>query len=203
MNTAEDPETRIADLERSASFPAGAGAPPDAPATGMRLGWIVLGLLIAGLVVGGVMILADRSGRPVAGRPTTPPVAAGDGPTIGPTRTASATPAPDSPTPPRPRPAPTGAPTPKAGGPISVSGVESRRTIDCADGVLSVNISGVKNTVVLTGRCARVEVSGIENRVTIEEAGAIDVSGLNNVVRFASGTPELSKSGIGNTLERG
>lgn len=64
-------------------------------------------------------------------------------------------------------------------------------------------ISGVDNTVVLTGRCARVEVSGIENRVSIEEAAEIVVSGLNNEVRFRSGTPELNKSGLGNTVERG
>ncbi|MCB9411224.1 MAG: DUF3060 domain-containing protein, partial [Mycolicibacterium sp.] len=57
-------------------------------------------------------------------------------------------------------------------------------------------------TVVLTGRCTRVEVSGIENRVNIGEAAAIVVSGLNNEVRFRSGTPELTKSGVGNTLER-
>ena len=63
-------------------------------------------------------------------------------------------------------------------------------------------ISGVDNTVMLTGLCARVEVSGIENRVNIEEATAIVVSGLNNQVRFLSGTPELTKSGVGNTLER-
>jgi hypothetical protein len=56
---------------------------------------------------------------------------------------------------------------------------------------------------VLTGRCSRVDVSGIENVVTIDEAGVIEVSGLNNKVTFRSGTPELRKSGIGNSLERG
>jgi hypothetical protein len=79
--------------------------------------------------------------------------------------------------------------------------VGADRTVACTDG--DVMISGVDNTVALTGRCARVEVSGIENRVSIEEAAAIVVSGLDNEVRFRSGTPELTKSGPGNTLERG
>ena len=82
-----------------------------------------------------------------------------------------------------------------------MAGLDTRKTIACADNI--VTISGVSNTVVLTGRCDRVDVSGIDNVVTLEEAGAIVVSGLNNKVTFHSGTPELSKSGIGNTLERG
>jgi len=108
---------------------------------------------------------------------------------------ATVTPVPAVPT----APAPSGQ-APSAGQPITVSGVGADRTVACTGNV--VMISGVDNTVVLTGRCTRVEVSGIENRVNIGEAAAIVVSGLNNEVRFRSGTPELTKSGVGNTLER-
>ena len=41
-------------------------------------------------------------------------------------------------------------------------------------------ISGVDNTVVLTGRCTRVEVPESRIEVNIGEAAAIVVSGLNN-----------------------
>lgn len=205
MNPDQDPETRIADLERSLSTPpAVEAAPAVSRGPGARLGWAVLGLLVAALVVGGGMILAERNGRPVAGRATTPPVAAGD---VGTTTRAPAvpgTPTSASLAPTRtPAGVPPAVPAPGDGGPVSVNGVETQRTIDCADGAFGVSISGVKNTVEVTGRCTRVDVSGIENRVRINEAGTIEVSGLNNDVRFRSGTPELSKSGIGNTLERG
>ena len=77
----------------------------------------------------------------------------------------------------------------------------NQRTLACNDSVVS--ISGVDNTVVLTGRCNRVDVSGVQNTVTIDDAGSIDVSGLNNRVIFHFGTPELSQSGFDNTIQRG
>lgn len=204
MTSEQDPERRIADLERSLSVPDAAGATPPAGAgTGMRFGWIVLGLLIVALVVSGAVMAADRLNRPVTGRPTSAAVAGGSD-------IATASP-PGSPGAPAPAPSavpsatvpPAGTPgaSPPPGGSISVAGLDTQKRIACDDS--AVSISGVNNTVVLTGRCNRVDVSGIENVVTIDESGAIVVSGLNNKVTFRSGTPELSKSGIGNTLERG
>ncbi|MCB1263335.1 MAG: DUF3060 domain-containing protein [Mycobacterium sp.] len=181
----EDPEARIAGLERSLSASAAhVETPPTAIRSGLRLGWVLLAVLVTGLVISGGVMLVDHRTRTVAGWPTgeqTPEVVA---------------PAPEIPTAPAPS-----RPAPPTGEPITVSGVGGDRTVACTDG--DVMISGVDNTVVLTGRCARVEVSGIENRVSIEEAAEIVVSGLNNEVRFRSGTPELNKSGLGNTVERG
>ncbi len=193
MTPEQDPEDRIAKLERSPSVPDPAGAHATT-GTGMRVGWIVLGLLVVGLAVSGGVMVADRLNRPVAGRATSA-VDPGDGEH---TSTRSfVPPAPVPPTAPTTDTPPAGTP----GGPVSVAGLDTQKTITCVDNVIS--ISGVKNTVVLTGRCSRVDVSGIENVVTIDEAGIIEVSGLNNTVTFRSGTPELRKSGIGNTLERG
>lgn len=199
MTPDQDPEQRIADLERSLSVPHADGATPAPGAgAGLRVGWTVLGLLIVGLAVSGGVMVADRLDRPVAGRPTTPVAADSD-------RDVAAGFPTGAPVPPAPAPpvAPTTAPgaSAPAGAPIRVAGLDTRQTIACADNIVS--ISGVSNTVVLTGRCDRVDVSGIENVVTVADAGAIVVSGLNNRVTFLSGTPELSKSGIGNTLERG
>ena len=205
MSSDGDPERRIAELER----PLSAGTPIEAPPlseprrTGMRVGWIVLGLLILGLIVGGIAIVSDRlaaGGRPVADTPTGSPIVGGGGvvsdpsavPPVSPSATAA------------PKPSPTSTATvssPPPGGLLTVAGVGNQRTLACNDSVVS--ISGVDNTVVLTGRCNRVDVSGVQNTVTIDDAGSIDVSGLNNRVIFHFGTPELSQSGFDNTIQRG
>jgi hypothetical protein len=205
MTPQPDPEQRIAELERSLSVPeAGVTTPARGAGTGIRLGWIVLGLLIVGLAVSGGVMVADRLNRPVAGRPTSPSaVGASQDGTAGFPKGAPVPPPSAPSAAPTTVPPPVGAPGAAAApdGPISVAGLDARKTIACTDNI--VTISGVSNTVVLTGRCDRVDVSGIDNVVTLEAAGAIVVSGLNNPVTFRSGTPELSKSGIGNTLERG
>lgn len=215
MTHPDDAEGRIADLERQLSNTAAASeAPPigEAPRTGLRLGWLVLALMVAALVVSGIM-LAGRltgGGRPVAGTPTTPGFSGGGGTFTTPTpstarpsttRPSSQSPsAPDNPT--------FGTPTSETptfrtpgGDTISVSGVGRNESIDCDGRVATV--SGVDNQVVLTGHCARVDVSGVRNTVTVDESDAIVVSGMDNTVTYHSGNPELSKSGLDNTLDRG
>ena len=143
----------------------------------MRVGWAVLGLLTLALVVGGGVILADNAHRTVVGAPVsewTPT------PTVAPVPTGTGT-----------------APVPPTG-PVGVAGVGTRQELFC-DGN-AVTVSGVDNTVIITGRCTRVDVSGVDNSVTLDESWVIAVSGLNNTVTYRSGTPELSKSGIGNTV---
>lgn len=190
----DDPEERIAELEqpliRSAAeseFPAA-----TAPRVGLRLGWALLGLMIIGLIVAGAAIFSGRVSGPVPGRPTTPAVADGRDP-VAETSSATRLPIPSSST----QAAPSG---PQAGTAVSVAGVGGKRTLECTNN--QVSVSGVNNEVVLTGHCSRVDVSGVENTVTINTADAIVVSGLNNRVTFRSGTPELTNSGIGNTLAR-
>ncbi|MCW1958617.1 MAG: DUF3060 domain-containing protein [Mycobacterium sp.] len=152
---------------------------------GRRIGWLVFALLVIVLAVSGWLIAADRLNQPLAGRPTTPPMLGGSGP-IDATVTTPAVP-------------PRATARPSDGN--TVSGVDNVRTITCVDNTASV--SGVHNTVTVHGHCNRVEVSGVENTVTIDDADAIEVSGIGNRVRFLSGTPELTDSGIDNTLERG
>jgi hypothetical protein len=197
----QDPEQRIADLERPLlQSAARTELPSDRARVGLRLGWIALALLVIGLIVGAGVILAGRGGSPVSGRPTTPPMIGGGGtvaerPT---TPTVSPPAAPTEAAPPLGSPGGVTTVSPPPGEAVSVSGVGNARTIVCADSAVSV--SGVDNKVVLTGHCSRVEVSGVTNTVTIEEADAIIVSGLNNAVTFRSGAPELTNSGLGNTL---
>lgn len=84
---------------------------------------------------------------------------------------------------------------------VSIAGMGNDKTLACNDNVVS--ISGFENTIVLTGRCQSVSVSGKDNVVTVDEAGVIGVSGFDNRVVFHVGEPEVTKSGFGNTVDRG
>lgn len=194
----EDPEERIAELERPLLQSAAESEfPSTAPRTGLRLGWALLGLMIVGLIVAGGAVFGGRLGGSVSGRPTTPAMVGGGGPVAA---IPSAPTVPTAPTVAVP-PLPTGAPSLSPGAAVSVSGVGAKRTIECAGN--DVSVSGVDNEVVLTGHCRRVDVSGVTNIVTIDTADAIDVSGMNNRVTFRSGTPDLTNSGLDNTLAPG
>lgn len=92
-------------------------------------------------------------------------------------------------------------PAPPAGTNVSISGIGEDKAFACDDHLVS--ISGVENTVVITGRCASVSVSGIDNVVTVDAAAQIGVSGFDNRIVYREGEPEVTRSGTGNTVERG
>ena len=82
-----------------------------------------------------------------------------------------------------------------------MTGIGSDRTVLCNDNILI--ISGANNTVAVTGHCTAVTVSGFENVVTAESTGEITVSGFENRVTYRTGSPVISQSGSGNTIEQG
>jgi hypothetical protein len=217
MNPEDDPEKRIQQLERplteqahtselGTAVPAGSWSPPPPPpppyygppmpppsvsssTPGLRIGWIVFVLLILGLTVGGGAILITNhvnAGRTSPGLPT---ISGGGG---------TFTPAP-RPTPPS-KSAATVAP-PASGGNLSVSGVNENKRLVCNDSV--VTISGMDNTVVIAGHCKRVQVSGMNNVVTLDAADTIEASGMDNKVTYRGGSPTVDKSGFSNTVEQG
>ena len=83
---------------------------------------------------------------------------------------------------------------------VSIAGVEKNKTIACNDGY--VNVSGVRNTVNITGHCVNVTVSGMNNIVTVDIADAISASGFDNRVTYHSGSPQID-SGESNVIEQG
>ena len=83
---------------------------------------------------------------------------------------------------------------------VTVSGIDSNRTIACNDG--SVTISGIRNTVNITGHCVDVSVSGMNNVVTVDIADVIGVSGFDNRVTYHSGSPQIDASDS-NVVEQG
>lgn len=83
---------------------------------------------------------------------------------------------------------------------LSVSGMGENRTLEC--NLNSVSISGMGNTVTITGHCTTVTVSGMQNKVTLDAADQITASGVNNVVTYHSGSPDINNAGT-NTVEQG
>jgi hypothetical protein len=92
-------------------------------------------------------------------------------------------------------------PLPPLGGQLSVSGISENKTIACNDS--AVTVSGISNTIVIVGHCASLTVSGMKNSVTVDAADSIEASGINNQVTFHSGSPQVSNSGEGNTVNQG
>jgi hypothetical protein len=83
---------------------------------------------------------------------------------------------------------------------LSVSGMGENKTLECNDN--RVSISGVSNTVTITGHCTTVTVSGVQNKVTLNTSDQISASGLDNVVTYHSGSPDVNNSG-NNVVQQG
>jgi serine/threonine protein kinase, bacterial len=93
-------------------------------------------------------------------------------------------------------------PTPATPTPISVSGIGQDRTLACDAGG-TIEVSGIENKVTITGHCAKVTISGQQNTVIIDSTDAIDASGIDNVVTYHSGNPTIDHSGIDVTVQQG
>jgi hypothetical protein len=92
---------------------------------------------------------------------------------------------------------PTAAPP---GGQLSVSGMGANKTLECNNN--HVSISGMGNTVTITGHCTTITVSGMQNNVTLDTSDQIIASGVNNVVTYHSGSPDINNAG-NNTVQQG
>jgi hypothetical protein len=230
MNSQDDPEARIRDLERPLAdraqsselgtqpYPvAGTYPPPPPPMHDMpyppvpppspypspsRTGVIVLVSTVLALLVFGIGVAIHFANMgPRDGAVTAGrPVAGGGGPLDEP---ADVPPTGDAPVvilPGGPPSSDEAVLQAPANGPFSVAGVEGNKRVACNDSVISV--SGVSNKVTITGHCVSVTVSGVENQVTIENADKISASGFENRVVFQSGDPQIDSFGD-NIVERG
>ena len=65
-----------------------------------------------------------------------------------------------------------------------------------------MNISGIRNTVNITGHCVKVTVSGMNNIITVDNADAIGASGFDNRITFHSGEPQIDSTDS-NIVEQG
>lgn len=232
MAANEDPEDRIRELERpladaarasemGSAQPAGqgyppgpTGPPPPAPTpwsygppfpgpppqrpSGNRMWWILGSFIAIGTLAlaGGIAAFAAHQISGVKSFITSPPTAS---------RTFGAPPAiPFNPGPSGAQvqpPTPSTSPVSPPGAELSVAGINENRTIACNDNI--VNVSGVSNTVVITGHCTSLSVSGVKNAITIEAVDSIEASGFDNKVTYHSGTPKIDNSGDSNVVQQG
>lgn len=79
------------------------------------------------------------------------------------------------------------------GGSLIVNESNKTKTIECNDGRLTLN--GKNLTVTVTGHCANLFVNGSNHQVTVDSADAIQVNGMNSIVVYRSGQPQISKNG--------
>lgn len=231
MNSQDDPEERIRELERPladtarasesgqaqppGAYPYSSGpaappppspwiyaGPPPRSSSGNRVWW-VLGTFI----VIGFLALAGGIAAFAAHQLSGVRSIISSPPTISgtflPPSSRSSTPS-RSPGPSSTRPrasAPSTSPAPPAGGRLSVAGINENRTITCNDNI--VDVSGVSNTVVITGHCTSLTVSGVQNAVTVDAVDAVDASGFDNTITYHSGNPKISNAGGANVVQRG
>ncbi|MGA8543668.1 MAG: DUF3060 domain-containing protein [Mycobacterium sp.] len=96
---------------------------------------------------------------------------------------------------------PSSAPTAPAGATLTISGIKENRTIACNNS--AVNVSGISNKVVITGHCASLNVSGVQNSIIVDAVDSIDASGFNNQITYHAGSPAIENFGGQNVVQQG
>lgn len=86
-------------------------------------------------------------------------------------------------------------------GTLQVNGTGTAKTIPCHGGYLSV--SGRLNTIIVTGHCTSLSVSGDGNRVAVDSADAVSAAGTDNAVTYHWGAPKIVNTGTTNTVRQG
>jgi DUF3060 family protein len=76
-----------------------------------------------------------------------------------------------------------------------------KTTMKCNDGHLTID--GDSNTMTITGHCASLTVAGQQNHITVDASDTIDVNGINNVIIYHSGAPLTANTGTGNSVQQG
>jgi hypothetical protein len=87
------------------------------------------------------------------------------------------------------------------GGSVSVGGNNETKTIECNDG--SVSLSGNNGNFTVTGHCATVNVSGNNTHATIDWTDVIVAGGINTVTIYHKGEPKVTKGGINVSVSQG
>ena len=104
------------------------------------------------------------------------------------------------------------------GGNETFTGSNETDVVTCNGG--DVSVTGGSSNVIVTGHCATVSVAGhnnqvridttdtvhvdgTSNNVRIDSAGTINTSGSNNTVAYDSGAPHITDTGSSNDIHRG
>lgn len=84
---------------------------------------------------------------------------------------------------------------------LNITVVADSYTEDCEGRDVNVGASGAE--VILHGDCGDVQVAGSDLTVHVGSAAHINVTGANNTVYYASGSPETTDIGTGNQIAQG
>jgi hypothetical protein len=79
------------------------------------------------------------------------------------------------------------------GGTAKLNDMRTTDTVYCNDGHLTVG--GSTMTYTIHGHCASLNVSGIDNVITVDSVDTISLSGIGNHVTYRSGQPKMTGSG--------
>jgi hypothetical protein len=96
---------------------------------------------------------------------------------------------------------PAAAPLPPAGGELSANGINENQTLTCNDS--TVRVSGISNKIVIKGHCASLDVSGVQNVVTVDAVDSVEVSGFTNQITYHGSSPNIENSGEQNVVKQG
>jgi len=158
--------------------------------------WLILASVLLPVVIGIVgIVLANNARHQISRSLSTLPSVPSfypNSPTSNVTQTpgAIATPSPAAP-----------APLPPAGGELSANGINENQTLTCNDS--KVRVSGISNKIVIKGHCASLDVSGVQNVVTVDAVDSIEVSGFTNQITYHGGSPNIDNSGEQNVAKQG
>jgi Protein of unknown function (DUF3060) len=84
---------------------------------------------------------------------------------------------------------------------LIVNGANESRSIVCDMNDVTINGSG--NRVDINGHCRSVIVFGSDNHVSVDTSDAITANGIENLVTFRAGAPQISSGGISNVVRPG
>jgi Protein of unknown function (DUF3060) len=76
-----------------------------------------------------------------------------------------------------------------------------QQTVVCNDGNLHADGDG--GTFTVTGHCLTLTVTGDNIHVTVDSADTIDADGIDIVVVYHSGSPEINKTGVNTEVSQG
>jgi hypothetical protein len=76
-----------------------------------------------------------------------------------------------------------------------------QQTVVCNDGNLHADGDG--GTFTVTGHCLTLTVTGDNIHVTVDSADTINADGIDIVVRYHSGSPEINKTGVNTEVSQG
>jgi hypothetical protein len=75
------------------------------------------------------------------------------------------------------------------------------RTFACNDSDLTVKGEG--HTLTLKGHCARLVINSMGTHVIVDSVDEINVEGMDNVIIYYSGSPQVNNQGVNNSVQQG